>query len=233
MKGWDGYWMLPAAADHMLGDHRAELAIAREGRDRFPNGWRTMAAEVRALAAIGRSVDVSARLDETLPWVPSDTMNTGRLMLIAADELRAHGHPDQTLYARAVRWFQTQSDKSGLAEAYDAAGQPAAAESIWVSIGDIDALGGLGVAAARKGDRAAAERYSAQLAAIQRPYLFGRNTYQRARIAAQLGERPAAVELLRAAFTQGKPYDLTLHADRALEPLRGYEAFDHLVLPAD
>jgi DNA-binding SARP family transcriptional activator/TolB-like protein len=233
MKGWDGYWMLPAAADHMIGDHRAELAIAKEGRDRFPNGWRTMAAEVRALAAMGRSADVSARLDETLPWAPSDTMNTGRLMLIAAEELRAHGHADQGLYARAVRWFQTQSDKSGLAEAYDAAGQTPAAESIWVSIGDIDALGGLGVAAARRGDRAAAERYAAQLAAIQRPYLFGRNTYQRARIAAQLGERPAAVELLRAAFTQGKPYDLTLHTDRALEPLRGFEAFDHLVLPAD
>ena len=68
---------------------------------------------------------------------------------------------------------------------------------------------------------------------MQPPYLFGRNTYQRARIAAQLGDRPGAVELLRAAFTQGKPYDLTLHTDRALEPLRGYEAFDHLVLPAD
>ena len=56
---------------------------------------------------------------------------------------------------------------------------------------------------------------------------------KRARIAAQLGERPAAVELLRAALTQGKPYDLTLHTDRALEPLRGYEPFDHLVLPGD
>jgi DNA-binding SARP family transcriptional activator len=233
MRGWDGYWMLPAAAYHMLGDHRSELAIAKEGRDRFPNAWRTMAAEVRALAALGRASDVSARLDETLPWVPSDTMNSGRLMLIAADELRAHGHPDPALYARAVHWFETTSDRSGLAAAYDAAGKSAAAESIWVSIGDIDALGGLGVSAARRGDRAATEQYSAQLAAMARPYLFGRNTYQRARIAAQLGDRPTAVELLRAAFTQGKPYDLTLHTDRALEPLRGYEAFDHLLLPAD
>jgi DNA-binding SARP family transcriptional activator/tetratricopeptide (TPR) repeat protein/TolB-like protein len=233
MKGWDGYWMLPAAAYHMLGDHRSELTTAKEGRHRFPNAWRTMAAEVRALAALGRASDVSARLDETLAWVPSDTMNAGRLMLIAADELRAHGHPDPELSARAVHWFETTADRSGLAAAYDAAGKSAAAESIWVSIGDIDALGGLGVSAARRGDRAAAEQYTEQLAAIARPYVFGRNTYQQARIAAQLGERSTAVELIRAAFTQGKPYDLTLHTDRALEPLHGYEAFDHLLLPAD
>jgi hypothetical protein len=132
-----------------------------------------------------------------------------------------------------VRWFRTQSDRAGLAEALDAAGQATAADSVWAAIGDIDALGSLGVAAARRGDRAAAETYLARLTSIARPYLFGRNTYQRARIAAQLGEKPAAVELLRAAFTQGKPYDLTLHTDRALESLRGYEAFDHLLAPAD
>src|SRR5262249_23937656 len=192
----------------------------------FPSGWRTMAAEVRALAALGRSSDVSSRLDETLSWVPSDTMNAGRLMLIAADELRAHGHPDASLDARAVRWFQSHPDRSGLAQAYDAAGQPAAADSIWAAlgdIGDVDALGALGVDAAQRRDPTTAERYSTQLAAIQRPYLFGRNTYQRARIAAQLGLRPEAVELLRAAFTQGKPYDLTLHTDRALESLHGYD----------
>jgi hypothetical protein len=188
---------------------------------------------VRALAALGRTADVSERLDETMSWVPSDTMNSGRLMLIAADELRAHGRPDSILDARAVRWFRTTSDRAGLADALDAAGQPLAAESIWVAIGDIDALGALGVSAARRKDRTTAEQYSAQLTAITRPYLFGRNTYQRARIAAQLGERSTAVELLRAAFTQGKPYDLTLHTDRALEPLHGYDAFDHLLLPAD
>ena len=79
-------------------------------------------------------------------------MNTERLMLIAADELRAHGHPDLALYARAVRWFQTQSsDKSGLAEAYDASGQPAAAESIWVSIGDIECAWRAGCGRGTKG----------------------------------------------------------------------------------
>jgi len=47
------------------------------------------------------------------------------------------------------------------------------------------------------------------------------------------GDRATAVQLLRSAFTEGKPYDLTLHIDRALEPLRGYDAFDRLLLPAD
>ncbi|HZS57846.1 MAG TPA: BTAD domain-containing putative transcriptional regulator [Gemmatimonadaceae bacterium] len=239
MKGWDGYWMLPAAAYHMLGDHRSELAIAKEGRDRFPSAWRTMAAEVRALAALGRSSDLTARLDETLPWIPSDTMNSGRLMIIAADELRAHGHSDSTLYSRAVRWFRISgpNDRAGLAEALDASGHSMAADTIWTAIwtatGDIDALGSLGVGAARRGDKATAAQYSVQLAAIARPYLFGRNTYQRARIAAQLGDKDGAVELLRVAFTQGKPYDLTLHTDRALEPLHGYDPFDHLLEPAD
>jgi DNA-binding SARP family transcriptional activator/TolB-like protein len=236
MKGWDGYWMLPAAAYHLLGDHRAELAIAREGRERFPNAWRTVAAEVRALAALGRPEDVSPRIDETLSWVPSDTMNAGQLMLIAGDELRAHGRADAAagLYGRAVRWFQTQPDKSGLADALDASGKAAQAESIWVTMpDDIHAIGALGVAAARRGDRQAAERYSATLSAIDRPYLFGRHTYERARIAAQLGQQAAAVQLLRTAFTEGKPYDLTLHTDRAFEPLHGYAPFDRLLLPGD
>ncbi len=248
MKGWDGYWQFPAAAYHLLGDHCAELAVVREGRARFPTAWRVLSAEVRALAALGRVDELTARVEESAPLAPSDTMNAGRLMLLAYEELRAHGHGAVAggFATRAVGWYEARPaaerarplERSGLAEALDASGHPAAADSIWLALAadpssDIEALGALGVSAARRGDRAEAARRDSALAAMDRPYRFGGNTYQRARIAAQLGQRDQAVQFLRVSFGEGRPYDLTLHTDQAFDPLHGYAPFELLLQPAD
>lgn len=61
----------------------------------------------------------------------------------------------------------------------------------------------LGVVAAKQGKRAEAERWSAELSALERPYMYGDNTLWRAQIAALLGDRREAVELLRQAFAEG------------------------------
>ncbi len=66
---------------------------------------------------------------------------------------------------------------------------------------------------------------------LDRPYLFGANTYWRARIAALLGERERAVSLLRDGFAQGRSYGAYLHAEYDLEPLRGYPPFEELLRP--
>jgi len=248
LQGWDGYWQFPAAAEHLLGQHDAELAVTRDGLAHFPDSWRCLAADVRALAALGRVDDVAARVDEGVVLAPSDTMNAGRLMVLAADEFRAHGHADGAtrFYLRAANWYAappagtllSATDRIWQAAALDAADRTAAAAAIWRTLAadtsaDIDALGALGVEAAAGGDRAAALARDRQLAAIHRPYLYGRPAYQRSRIAARLGDRARAMQLLRAAFAEGRPYDLALHTDGALASLVGYPPFDAILRPAD
>lgn len=61
------------------------------------------------------------------------------------------------------------------------------------------------------------------------PYLYGE--LWRASIAAQLGDRDEAVDLLREALAQGQSYD-RLHGNATLEP-RGYPPYEELVSPRD
>jgi tetratricopeptide (TPR) repeat protein len=98
---------------------------------------------------------------------------------------------------------------------------------------EVDYRGWLGVAAARRGHRDVALRASGHLERVDRPYLYGRHTYQRACIAALLGEKDRAVELLRQSFTEGKPLGRiwVVHADASLESLRGYGPFEDLMKP--
>ncbi len=91
--------------------------------------------------------------------------------------------------------------------------------------------GQLGTLAARQGNRAEAERISAMLEALERPYLFGEHTYWRARIAALLGEREEAFALLRAAYAQGYKWWLPMHNEPDLESLRDYSPFRELLRP--
>ena len=103
----------------------------------------------------------------------------------------------------------------------------------FVDAGPPDALdrrGYLGVIAARRGDRAAALEADRALAATSMPYLRGRHTYWRARIAALLGESDRAVVLLREALQQGRTYQ-EVHGEADLMPLRDVPAFQELVRP--
>ncbi|MCK4557647.1 MAG: hypothetical protein KAU47_09025, partial [Candidatus Aminicenantes bacterium] len=69
------------------------------------------------------------------------------------------------------------------------------------------------------------------LTGVEQPYLYGDHTYSRACIASLLGEQEQAVELLREAFAQGRPYGAYLHRDMDLEPLREYPPFQELLWP--
>ena len=94
-----------------------------------------------------------------------------------------------------------------------------------------EALGHLGAIAAREGDRVRALGFSQELAQLRLPYLRGAHTRWRARIAALLGDRDEAVQLLGRAFSEGVSYDLWIHTDMDLEPLRGYAPFEEMVRP--
>ena len=84
--------------------------------------------------------------------------------------------------------------------------------------------------AARRGDRAEAQRIDQALAALSQPYLTGFPTYYRAQIAAVFGDRDRAVELLRDAIAHGAvdPWE-HLHAEPAFAGLHGYPPFDELI----
>jgi hypothetical protein len=86
-----------------------------------------------------------------------------------------------------------------------------------------------GIAAASAGDREVAEAMDRELAAFNDPYRRNVLTWSRACIAAQLGERERAVELLHEA--PGRAFQL--HASPYLEPLRGYPPFEELLRPKE
>jgi tetratricopeptide (TPR) repeat protein/TolB-like protein len=245
LAGWGGYWGDLTGAYHMLGDYPGELAAARRGRARLPN-MGTLWTEVRALAATGKVDDVLARFEESVALPATSAMTPGDLMERASLELRTHGHtqPARAAADRAVAWYRsrpvseqaTEPQRHGLARALTLVGRfdeaRAVAERL---VGDDptnpDFLGLLGVVLARQADRGGAERLSARLDSLRQPYLRGRHTFWRARIAAALGERERAVALLRQALEQGVVYSADLHAIREFDTLRDDRAFQELLRP--
>jgi hypothetical protein len=95
----------------------------------------------------------------------------------------------------------------------------------------IDDAGMIGINAARAGDRATARKVAGELERLDRKHLFGEDTFYRACIAVNLGDKERAVELLREAFAQGQAFGAYLHSSLALEPLHGYPPFVELIRP--
>src|SRR5207245_10015565 len=95
-------------AHHLMGDHRRELKAAVEGRRRHPEELAVLAAEVRALAALGRVADIEQRLVEAPSLPPQPGWSPADIGLLAALELTAHDHHAEALAAGtwAVRWLE-------------------------------------------------------------------------------------------------------------------------------
>ena len=180
--------------------------------------------------------------------MPARFETPGGAMLEAALELRAHGNRAGSLRlsSRAVDWLRSRPADQGkpeaklraLAQCLLLAERWGEARAAYQELAAqhperVEYRGHLGRLAAHMGDRTEAMQISDELRAMNRPFLFGEHTYQRACIAAQLGEKDQAVELLREAFAQGKPYDLYVHRDIGLEPLRDYAPFQELKRPKD
>ena len=96
-------------------------------------------------------------------------------------------------------------------------------------------LGRLATAAVHAGDTTEARRIGQVLASSNQPYLFGSTSYARARIAAALGDKAAAVDLLRTAWFQGRPIPFDdrnnedVHSDPEFESLRNFYPFQALM----
>jgi len=109
-RGWSVYWFYLTFGYHLVGDHRRELKEAREGRRRHPADFATLAAEVRALAALGRAADITERLVEAPSLPPQPGWSPADIALIAALELAAHDHRADAPAAGAwaVRWLESR-----------------------------------------------------------------------------------------------------------------------------
>ncbi len=231
-------------AYHMLGNYKKELKSVRSVLQYYPNVLSLRTYEVRALAAMGKVEDINKVIDESIP-VRSVLGTAGGVMREAGLHLRLHGYREASFQVleRAVDWYKsrpdeelgTQTQQSGLADALYKAERSEEAEAIYEALHedfpeDVDYLGYLGALAARTGRSGKALEISEQLGDISRPYIFGRNTFWRARIAVLLGEKENALRLLREALEQGVYY-WSLYIDMDLEPLRDDKDFQELIKP--
>jgi len=248
MGRWYAMWGIRAEIHHMLGEHETELKVAREGRVRIPGSLRTQEYEGWALAALGRMDEIRRLVEEVLATAPQPQITPGSVLLSIGEELRAHGHAADAseVARRALAWSDAQPVRISATPAgkalrirllslqekwADAAAAAAAAASVGDALGAADGLGFRGVLAARRGERDAARAIAVELEHLDVPYLNGRHTRWRARIAALLGEKDAAVALLQQAHREGVGYGIWLHADPELESLRDYGPFKELLRP--
>jgi pentatricopeptide repeat protein len=93
------------------------------------------------------------------------------------------------------------------------------------------AEGALGVIAARTGDHDEAWRIFNDFPDRGHRINPSRRCYWRACIAANLGEKDMAVELLKEAYVNGFGESLILHIDVDLQPLWDYPPFQEVIEP--
>ena len=232
---------LLAQAYHMNRDYEGQLKLAREAQRRFPGRLLFYSFEAQALAALGR-LDEVEKVIQACEAMPAQGGSPAHVMITVGAELRAHGHREAALKMaeRGAAWFQTHPDTANcqrcllwaLPQTERWADVKATADALLAkNPDDIGIRGAVGKVAARLGDVAQARRIEAELAALTKPYLYGTRTYQRACIAALLGEKDRAMELLRDAFAKGYQFDVGIHRDIDLEPLWGYPPFEDLMKP--
>lgn len=238
------YWDFIARAHHLLGQHRRELRSARRATEFIDAPRLVLLLEGRALAALGREQELDGIVEARQALGNEHWPGTGQLMVELGVELHAHGHGRAAgaMFDRAFAWYRGQpiegSQRAQLAWALGAAGRAAEAEALYREIladtpEDVMANGMTGVLAAQRGDTAEASRRDAWLGALRTRRRSWEPLVLRAQIAAQLGQLDRAEWLLGQAFDRGLQYNLGLHADPFLDPLRERGTFRMMIRPID
>jgi tetratricopeptide (TPR) repeat protein len=258
-QGWANYWNVVTAAHHLLGNHDRELELAGQGYQLNPDRMLMLAWEVRALAGLGRWEEIKPLLARTGSIRGPDRMTAGTVMLIGAQELQRHGYYDEAMAClnEALNWIASRAledpgsaglqafraqvlyQKGTLEQRGGSEGATATLRQAQLEFAalardapeNLSSLGHRGVIHARLGKAAEARELSDSLRALERPYLWGQNTYWRARIAALLGERDEAVRLLWQSVGEGVSFGMSMHADPDLEPLLDFPPFQEFIRP--
>lgn len=244
---WLPYWDCFAASYHVLGEHKKELAIARQARKRFPDSFSPLNHEVSAFAALGKIEEIKKLIEEsqTLTKPGFTTGSPGGTMRLAGEELRAHGDEDaaMTFLNQAIQWYRSRPAEeldSLLRDRYGltlyCARRWEEAKSVFEEIAEVApdniwCQRYIGCIAARQGDREKASKVSEWLKNLKQPHLGGDHTYYRACIAAILGDKDQAVTLLKENFLKGYGYSTDFHSDFDFESLWDYPPFIELLKP--
>jgi serine/threonine-protein kinase len=245
-KDWSpSYWGQLTTAHHMLGNYKRELKEALRGREQFPESLRLLANEVDALAALGRTRDLQTLFEESKTLPPMSGYSPGDIMLRAGRELRAHGFREDASRTseQALEWFESRPEQEkasrmnryGRARTLYVLERWGEAKALFMGLhsdvpGYINYFGYLGAAAAHEGEKEEALQISKELEEDKRPYLYGNPTYWRARTAAILGDKEAAVNLLRQATKEGYYYS-SIHPTEDFESLADYPPYIQLMKP--
>ncbi len=255
LRGWRPYWQELTFAEHLLGNHDAELIAARDAMQRYPDDITIAGYELRAQAARGDRGAVSAalvRLDASL----ASLGERATLRVMSATEFVAH-HPDEgRVMARAVAaWFDSLPPAARDAplirrqEAHTlllldrpaearARLRPLIAQPITSSTMSFALMGLAGAVAAADGDSVEARGWMVQIAAraraltpAARALLLGEPTYWRSTIAARLADSTLALTLLRDARREGLGMEPSVHAEPAFTALRRWPPFLAMMAP--
>jgi tetratricopeptide (TPR) repeat protein len=238
LRGWILYWANLALAHHRLGEHRAELKVARRARELHPDDQGAVFLEIRALAALGRVRQLHRLLDAA-----EDGPAAMNQMQLAGLELLAHGQAEHgmALLRRELDMLLADArDLPGIrfrrAQGHYRLGEWHEADLLLQDLaaefpGSVAMQAMRGALAARRGDFAEAVRISEVIAAIDRPHLRGEPAYFRARIAALLGRNDEAVRLLQQAYREGFYLWIPLHSEPDFAGLRDDAAFRALARP--
>jgi serine/threonine protein kinase/tetratricopeptide (TPR) repeat protein len=234
---------------HGLGSYDRELLVANTQRQQYSRDLFPLRNQVRALAALGRVSEIDSIIQTSQSMPSQEALTPAVVMLTAALELDAHGRPADAhrVGSGLVRWLERRSNDSttrshqiaDLAQAYCVAGKCQDARVIAdelsaVAPTDDYSIKMLGIAAARDGDRATANRALHQLESMRVPYALGRIKFEQATILATLGDRQRAFALLLESISEGMPLQEDVnHAEYGLENLRSYQPFQALLKSRD
>ena len=239
-------WIRLIEALHVVGEHERELREARRARESYPDRQVTLLNELRALSGTGNVAEVERRIDESLLLPREEEIVALDVMVMVAEDLRAHGHrtASSTILDGALAWLRSRPSSETESPRYRAAlaltlyqaerweeAETQFEELARGAPNDVNFQGYLGVLAARRGDIEEAERISQGLVGLANPYDFGRETYWQACIASQSGELDRAMVLLRESYARGRVFTVRLHADMDLEPLRDYLPYQEFMRP--
>ena len=223
-----------------LGENDKLLALARQIRSESPGSTAAFVNEARALAALGRLDELDSLIEECRSTVRG-SCDAAAVVVEASWHLAAYGHRQQSLaYAgEAVAAYQAMSEQElqakvvyylyalRVAERWEEYGA-FAARCVEERPGDREQpwfRSCVGMAAAHRGDRAAATAILGQLEAEGE---YNPAAY----VAAHLGERDRAIELLRRSLADGVfTYTQIRHWDLDLQPLWDYPPFQGLIRP--
>jgi hypothetical protein len=231
-----------------LGAYDDALRASREMRslNRDPAlGW---SDELVILAAAGRLAELEDEVGRYMAEAPAEA-GVGRSLAKVGLALRLFGEEraGMDLLRRAVAWWESQPPSVMRVErlrylqmetlyAAERWGEAFAQLQALLAErpGDLVGLAHLGLIAARQGNRVRADSVVELLEARDSAGNGVLPTYYRARIAAVLGERVEAVQLLRRAIDAGYnffgyPFDQSTRWDFA--PLRGYRPYQDLNEP--